>query len=340
MGFSVKGFFFLGLTILLFMLNYLIVKLLYVKIGHYDKPFFITYVSIMAYSLLIFKNIFSCKSISLFSYSYELKTGIIFSPLYFLCLYLTNLGVLYTDLSSVTIISGSSMIMIAFLSKFMLDRRITIITIGSLIIAAEGIVILGLNDKDTDNNSHSIRGDIIIFVSLIIYSFYTVLMKKIIPEEENAFDMSIFFFYVSIISAVIFFPLFFILNMLGIEPFALPNMEQFIFIIIDAVLGYTLADYAYANTVLLLSPLIMEISLSLNTPLAMIADKILNQTTFRPLFYCGLVLCFAGFFLIIFDEYFLVKDEIQKKFKLNNNSQIESNSTSEIEGPLIEKNLF
>ena len=191
---KILGFIFLVITIVCYLLSYILVKLLYVLPIPYEKPFFISYYSNFSLCLFIFKNIFLCKSISLFNKTYELKLAFLLSPLFLLGTYLYDLSMYYTTITSAIVISSVSIIVIAIMSKFLLKRIITIFTIISLLVSCLGIGIIGMSENNDKTQINPVLGDIIAAISIIAYSLYTTLIKKYIPDDDT-FDWSMFFFF-------------------------------------------------------------------------------------------------------------------------------------------------
>merc|ERR1711920_42007 len=61
---------------------------------------------------------------------------------------------------------------------------------------------------------------------------------------------------------------------LGVEPFGMPSRDIFEALTLNALLGCTLPNYLYTCALLMLSPLVATVTLSLSIPVSAIVDAI------------------------------------------------------------------
>ena len=77
-------------------------------------------------------------------------------------------------------------------------------------------------------------------------------------------------------------PLFFIWNATGWETFEFPMGIVILSLIMNSLFGTVLSDYMWLLAVLLLSPVIATVGLSLTIPVAMASDMIFKQRLVSP----------------------------------------------------------
>jgi solute carrier family 35 protein F5 len=106
----------------------------------------------------------------------------------------------------------------------------------------------------------------------MFYGVYATILKKRVPNDD--FKFSYFLGFVGLFNTVLLLPFFPILNYTGIETFEWPNKEALLGLTINAIMGTVISDYCWANSVVLLGPLITTLGMTFTTPLSMIVDGI------------------------------------------------------------------
>jgi solute carrier family 35 protein F5 len=94
--------------------------------------------------------------------------------------------------------------------------------------------------------------------------------------------------------------------------------------LLNAVLGTVLSDYLWLWSMLLTSPLVCTLGLSLSIPVAMLSDWLLGnaQQGYSLIYVCGAVLVICGFLAVNAPE------RIQKKFTLSRKLSINAQPPS------------
>jgi solute carrier family 35 protein F5 len=111
--------------------------------------------------------------------------------------------------------------------------------------------------------------------------------------------MAMFFGFVGLINVVVFWPLGFFLNHLGLEVFAWPSSETLLFLLANGIVGTVLSDYLWVLALLLVSPVVATVGLSLTIPLTLIADSVINPSMhFSVLYIVGALFTILGFILV------------------------------------------
>ena len=115
-------------------------------------------------------------------------------------------------------------------------------------------------------------------------------------------------------------PLGFFLDLVGIESFAFPSGQVWLYLTVNGLVGTVLSDYLWLLSVLLTSPLVSTVGLSLSIPLAMITDVIIKGKTFTFLYFLGTSLVVTGFMLVNTNDILMtwlvhLKDSLVKKWQ-------------------------
>jgi solute carrier family 35 protein F5 len=88
-----------------------------------------------------------------------------------------------------------------------------------------------------------------------------------------------------------------ILHYSGLEVFVMPSSSVWGFLILNGFLS-VFSDYLWARSILITSPLLATIGLSLTIPVAMVWDFAFNGKAFAALYFVGSVLVVAGFVVV------------------------------------------
>eukprot|EP00493_Phyllostaurus_siculus_P014070 UN14284 len=121
-------------------------------------------------------------------------------------------------------------------------------------------------------------------------------MKKMVKDDEQLL-MDLFFGLMGFFCIFVCWPLILILHITGIEEFQWPHSEAMYMLIINAVINM-ISDYTWARSILLTSPLVATIGLTLTVPVAMVSDSIIGQKHFSFHYYMASGLVLIGFFIV------------------------------------------
>ena len=108
---------------------------------------------------------------------------------------------------------------------------------------------------------------------------------------------------IGLASAVVSAPLFPLLHLWGVETFELPpSRAAWVSVGLNALLSTALPDMLLAQAVVMTSPLLATLGLSLMIPLSVLADYARGLANLTPQFFVGTVAVFVGFLLESWDE--------------------------------------
>ncbi|KAK4984143.1 hypothetical protein LTR50_006780 [Elasticomyces elasticus] len=230
-----------------------------------------------------------------------------FCFLWFLANYSVAACLEYTTVASSTILtSTSSIFTLAFGALFRVERFSYRKLLGVLA-SLSGIVLISSVDLSKDNNDDSrgsfphkshrqiAIGDLLAFLSAVMYGIYAVFMKKRVGDETRV-SMPLFFGFVGLFNVILLWPGLIILHFTGVETFELPPSRRVLAIIIVNSVSSLVADLAWAYAVLLTSPIVVTVGLSMTIPLSLIGQIVLNSQSASFLYWlgaCVVVLSFA-----------------------------------------------
>eukprot|EP00742_Colponemidia_sp_Colp-10_P002484 GILJ01002648.1.p1 GENE.GILJ01002648.1~~GILJ01002648.1.p1 ORF type:complete len:439 (-),score=56.64 GILJ01002648.1:109-1425(-) len=223
------------------------------------------------------------------------RLAVQFCPFWFVANWLFNFGLLHTSVSSNTILSTTSSLFTLLLSTIFLREPLFLLKFAAVLLSFSGVVQIAL--ADGESSGHHFLGDGVTLISAFMYATYTTMLKARIPNEE-AVDMSKFLGFVGLTNMLCLWPLFFIFDAVGLESHELPTGEAFMFLALNALFGTVLSDYLWARSVLLLSPVISTVGLTMTIPLAMLSDVIFKDKAFSWRYLLGTLCTFGGFLLV------------------------------------------
>lgn len=220
------------------------------------------------------------------------KVAAIFCPFWCLANYLFNLSLAYTSVSSNTIMSAMGTVWTVVLSRVLLRASLGPLKLAGVLICITGSITVGMSSS-SENRSTTL-GNVIALLSSFFYAIYTFVLRWWLPDDE-CYSMGQVFGAVGVINLVLMWPAFFFLDWVGLEPFALPSIQQFLPLVVNALIGTNLSDVLWARSVILTSPVVATMGLSLTTPLSMVVDKVLYGSSYLFSYVFGAVLVVIGF---------------------------------------------
>ncbi|KAI9789531.1 MAG: hypothetical protein M1833_002297 [Piccolia ochrophora] len=214
----------------------------------------------------------------------------------------------YTTVASTTILTSTSSIwtllfsILARIERFSLPKLIGVLASLVGIILISSVDLSGENDKSRGSFPHKSHaqialGDAMAFFSAIMYGVYTVLMKKQIGDESRV-SMPLFFGLVGLFNVLFLWPGFFILHFAGIETFQLPPTRWVWTIILVNSTTSLFSDVCWAYAMLLTSPIVVTVGLSLTIPLSLIGQMVLESQYSSPAYWIGATIVVLSFVIV------------------------------------------
>ncbi|KAI2623149.1 hypothetical protein GGR54DRAFT_38212 [Hypoxylon sp. NC1633] len=215
----------------------------------------------------------------------------------------------YTSVGSVTILTSTSSIWTLIFCGIMRIEPYSVRKLIGVLASLAGIILISsvdLSGADNDDNRGNFPhksqqqiaiGDAMAFFSAVVYGLYVVVMKIRIGNEERV-NMPLFFGLVGLFNIFLLWPLFFILHFTGIEPFELPPDGKIWSIIIMNSLASFISDISWAYAMLLTTPLVVTVGLSLTIPLSLIGEMIQYAQYSSFVYWIGAAIVLVSFIFI------------------------------------------
>lgn len=240
------------------------------------------------------------------------KLSLEFCLLWFSANYFAAACLEYTTVASSTILASTSSIWTLLCGSVLRVERFTLRKFLGVVASLLGVVIISSVDVsgDTDENRGSFPhkttrelaiGDAMAFVSAVLYGFYAVYMKKRIGDESKV-NMPLFFGLVGLFNVLLLWPGIIILSLTGIEPFQLPPTRKIFTIVMVNSASSLVSDFCWAYSMLLTSPLIITVGLSLTIPLSLIGQMVLDGQYMSWLYWVGAAVMVLSFLFVNHEE--------------------------------------
>ncbi|CEP11289.1 hypothetical protein [Parasitella parasitica] len=240
-----------------------------------------------------------------------IKLSLEFCILWFIANYTTNASLAYTTVGSSTILSSMSGLFTLGIGAMFKVEKMNLIKIIAVIVSLIGVSLVSYSDQlngggdivDKDpllaGQSHlPLVGDILALLGAVFYGCYTTVLKLRIGSEDRI-DMSLFFGFVGAFNVLLLWPIIPILDYIGLETFQVPmNATLWAVILLNAFIGTFLSDYLWLLSMLMTSPLVVTLGISLTIPLALIGDIVFKGFIPSVRYSVGALLVVAGFLAV------------------------------------------
>ncbi|KAI0471657.1 hypothetical protein GGR56DRAFT_83436 [Xylariaceae sp. FL0804] len=140
-------------------------------------------------------------------------------------------------------------------------------------------------------------GDAMALFSAVVYGVYVVVMKARVGSEDRV-NMPVFFGLVGVFNILLLWPLFPILHYTGIEPFEWPPTGKIWSIIVLNSISSFLSDLSWAYAMLLTTPLVVTVGLSLTIPLSLVGEMIQYAQYSSFIYWVGAAVVLLSFVFI------------------------------------------
>lgn len=228
------------------------------------------------------------------------KLAIFFCLLWFFGNYTYQEALKDTEVGVVNVLSSTSglfTLICAAIYPSSQGDRFTLSKLTAVLVSLAGVVMVSMSDMKLEDSVPT--GALWGLASALLYAFYLVIVRRRVNNEDRM-DIPMFFGFVGLVCAVLMWPGFFILHYSKHEPFEWPNRQQWLFIIINGLIGTVLSEILWLWACFLTSSLVATLAISLTIPLTMLADVAVRQVDCSLLFYLGSVPIFVSFFTVTF----------------------------------------
>lgn len=164
----------------------------------------------------------------------------------------------------------------------------------------------GLGESFPDKTPAELAfGDAMAAFSALIYGVYTIILKRTTNSAAKAgksLNMPLFFGLVGLINAVLLLPLFPILSVLKVETFQLPPTRRVWTILLVNSASSLLSDICWAYAMVLTSPLVVTVGLSLTIPLSLVGELIVQGRSESFVYWIGALIVVGSFVFVDREE--------------------------------------
>ncbi|KAL0027748.1 hypothetical protein WJX77_002727 [Trebouxia sp. C0004] len=199
--------------------------------------------------------------------------ALVVAPLWFGAQLTFNLSLSMTNVTSNTILSSTSSLFTFALSCLLLGEKYTFVKLGSIVVCIAGVVMVTFGDSSHSEGRQSFVGDMLCLLSSLLYASYTIAIRQMLPNDENA-DVTTFFGFIGLLNLVFMAPVLIILWLTSVVQLQGMTAWLLLLAVCKGLFDNVLSDYLWARAVLLLGPTLATVGLSVQVPLAVAAEGI------------------------------------------------------------------
>ncbi|KAI8140365.1 hypothetical protein BJV82DRAFT_671795 [Fennellomyces sp. T-0311] len=250
-----------------------------------------------------------------------IRLSLTFCILWFCANYASNASLAYTSVGSSTILSSTSGLFTLAIGAMFGIERFTFIRVAAVVICFGGVILVSYADQesaakepkepkaDMVEATAPLIGDCLALAGAFFYGCYISLSKLRIGDESRI-SMPLFFGFVGAFNILLLWPIFPILHYLGVETFELPHGGiLWATLLLNAFIGTFLSDYLWLLAMLMTSPLVVTLGISMTIPLALLGDLIFKHIVPNLQYAAGALLVVVGFFAVNFATLSEVEDK-------------------------------
>ncbi|KIV92933.1 hypothetical protein PV10_04189 [Exophiala mesophila] len=239
----------------------------------------------------------------------------------------------YTTVASTTILTSTSSLWTLILGAFTGTEIFTWRKLCGVVLSLFGIILISTIDLTTNADSMDpvsdpdrllrmrrlfrriddqfpdkpaselALGDALALTSAIIYGIYTITLKKsTIKALPRQLNMTLFFGLVGTFNIFLLFPLFPLLHFTGIETFQTPPTRHVWMILLVNSISSLLSDICWAYAMVLTSPLVVTVGLSLTIPLSLVGEMVLQGHYEGWVYWIGAGIVVGSFVFVDHEE--------------------------------------
>ncbi|XP_063226128.1 solute carrier family 35 member F5 isoform X2 [Bacillus rossius redtenbacheri] len=227
------------------------------------------------------------------------KIAFMFCLLWFVANYAYQVALRETEAGIVTVLSSTSSLFTLILAALFpsnIGDRFTLSKLVAVCISIAGLVVVSLSQFSIEVKVPT--GVILALVSAFFYAMYLVFLRRKVDHEDKM-DIPMFFGFVGLFNLILLWPLFFLFHYSKWELFEWPSHHQWMFLLLNGLVGTVLSEVLWLWGCFLTSSLIATIAISLTIPMTMFADIVFKKVEYSAMFYIGTVPMFVAFFAVM-----------------------------------------
>ncbi|KAJ1524488.1 hypothetical protein ONE63_010983 [Megalurothrips usitatus] len=227
------------------------------------------------------------------------KIAFIFCILWFLANYTYQVAFAYTEAGMVALLScTSSMATLLLAAAFPSNQgdHFTLSKFVAVCVNLVGLVLVFIADHSFETSIPV--GGIYALISACFYAMYLVFLRRKVDSEDKM-DIPMFFGFVGLWNLLLLWPAFFLLHYSNMEKFEWPNQKQWMYLLLNGLIGTVISEALWLWGCFLTSSLIASVAMSLTVPMTMVADVVLKQVHYSVMVYLGALPVGIAFVVII-----------------------------------------
>lgn len=230
------------------------------------------------------------------------------SLVWFVANFFTAACLAYTTVASAVILTSTSSIFTLLFGALTKVEIFTYKKLCGVVASLVGIVLISsvdISSKEADDRGsfphkspgEIAAGDAMAIFSAMLYGGYAVGLTKSIGDESRV-NMPLFFGLLGVSNLLLLWPGFFILHWTRLEVFEMPPSRH-VWTVLLLNAGFSVvADICWAYAMLLTSPLVVTVGLSLTIPLSLVGQMVFDGNYASPLYWLGACVVVSSFAFI------------------------------------------
>ena len=332
----ILGLVYLGLVILLWVLSSALIQWIFEQQGD-AQPFFLTYFCTSLFTLYLptFYALQACRrtavyqriapdsamlsapaSSPLLPLRDHLHFAFLLSPIWFLMEYLYNESLSLTTLSQNTILSTTSGVFVLTFNWMIFRDPLTLTNALGVLFTFAGAYLVyhdgTVAQEEAVQAKSGAAGDVLAVMAAVFYGLYTVTVKFKV-KDDSAVNWQLILGFLGLTNLALAWPFFFLLHWTRLEPFALPSSTILLSLLLNGLLGTVVADYLWARSILLTSPLVATMGLTLNIPCSLLVEWLWKGRGYGWTYVVGGLSVVVGFVLVNWREVELKKVKVEEE---------------------------
>lgn len=142
-------------------------------------------------------------------------------------------------------------------------------------------------------------GDAFALLSAVIYGLYTITLKRTtVSAQPREIHMPTFFGFVGFFNVLLLWPAFLVLHFTGLETFQPPPTGRVWTILLINSVSSLFSDICWAYAMVLTSPLVVTVGLSLTIPLSLVGEMIIQGRFESWIYWLGAFIVVGSFVFV------------------------------------------
>lgn len=231
-----------------------------------------------------------------------IRISLVLAAVWFISNLMYSYSLLWTTIASSTIISNLSSAFTLCFAYFARLESLNVQKLMGVALCFAGVVLVTFQDStsgdDDGSVNHSVAGDLMALGSALGYGLYTTYLRFHVPSEDIV-CMELVLGYMGLACLVLCAPLLVVVIYAHVD-----NLSHFtglilFYLVCTGLFDYVISDYLWARAILLTTPTVATVGLSITIPMAFLGDIILNgyhEVTLLAIL--GSLLVMTGFALV------------------------------------------